>query len=108
MLRRIFGSKKDKVPGEWKRIHNVELKDLYSSPNTILVIKSRMRCAGRVARMGERRGVYRVLVGKPKEGNNLEDPGADRRQVREENPILYSHKTQLNIKLSLLQQHVSA
>jgi hypothetical protein len=65
-FRRIFGPKKDEVTGEWRKLHNEELNNLYSSPNTVLVIKSRrMRWAGHVACMGERRDVYRVLVGKP-------------------------------------------
>jgi hypothetical protein len=67
VLRRIFGPKRDEVTGEWRKLHNEELRDLYSSPNIVLVMKSRrMRWEGHVARIGEERGVYRVLVGKPK------------------------------------------
>ena len=66
VLRRIFGSRRDEVTGEWRRLHNEELNDLYSSPNIVPMIKSgRMRWVGHVARMGEERGAYRVLVGKP-------------------------------------------
>ena len=66
VLRRIFGPKRDGVTGEWRKLHNEELNDLYSSPNIVWVIKSRrMRWAGRVARVEEGRGVHKVLVGKP-------------------------------------------
>jgi hypothetical protein len=65
VLRRIFGPKRDEVIGEWRKLHNEELNDLYCSPNIVRVIKSRMGWAWHVACMGERRGVYRVLVGKP-------------------------------------------
>jgi len=66
VLRRIFGPKRDEVSGEWKKLHNEEINDLYCSPNIIWVIISRrMRWARHVACMGEKRVVCRVLVGKP-------------------------------------------
>ena len=66
VLKRVFGSKRDEVTGEWRKLHNEELSDLYSLPNIVRVVKSRrMRWAGHVARMGEGRGVHRVLMGKP-------------------------------------------
>ena len=66
VLRRIFGPRRDRVTGEWRKLHNEELNDLYSSPNIVRVMKSgRLRWAGHVESMEEGRGVHKVLVGKP-------------------------------------------
>jgi hypothetical protein len=66
VLRRIFGPKRDEVTGEWRKLCNEELNGLYSSPNIVWVIKSRsLRWAGHVTIMREKRGIYRVLMGKP-------------------------------------------
>jgi hypothetical protein len=71
VLRRIFGPKRDEVTGEWRKLHNEELHNLYSSSDIIRQVKSRrMRWAGHVARMGEGRKVYKVL-----ERDHLEDQG---------------------------------
>jgi hypothetical protein len=66
VLRRVFGPRRDEVMGGWRNLHNEELRCLYSSPSIIRIIKSRrMRWAGLVARMGEKRNAYRLLMGKP-------------------------------------------
>ena len=80
MLRRIFGSKRNAVTGEWRKVQNEELNDLYSSSNIVRVKKSGMKWEGHVASMKER-GIYRVLVGKPKEMRPPERP----RRIREDN-----------------------
>ena len=75
MLRRVFGPKRDEVTGELRKLHNEELSDLYSLPNIVGVVKSgRMIWARNVARMGEGRGVHRVLVGKPEAKRQLGRP----------------------------------
>jgi hypothetical protein len=75
VLRRIFGPKREE-DGSWRKLHNDELHSLYSSPNIVRVIKARrLRWAGHVARMGEGRDIYRVLVGKPEDKRPLGRPG---------------------------------
>jgi hypothetical protein len=76
VLRRIFGPKRDEVTGEWKKLYNEELNDLYCSSNIVQVIKSRIRWVGLVAHMGERGGAYRVLVGKAEGKRPLRRPQA--------------------------------
>jgi hypothetical protein len=75
VLRKIFGPKRDEVTGEWRKFHNEEHRDLYSSTSIIRIMKSRrMRWAGHVARMVEKRNAYRLLVGKPEGKTPLERP----------------------------------
>jgi hypothetical protein len=82
VLRGVFRPKRDEVTGEWRKLHNEDLNDLYSLPNIVRVVKSRrMRWAGHVARMGEGRGVHRVLVGKPEGTNQWGDPDVDGRII---------------------------
>ena len=82
VLRRVFGPKRNEVTVEWRKLHNEELNDLYSLPNSVRVVKSRrMRWAGHVARMGEDRGVHRVLVGKPDGKRPLGDQDVDGRII---------------------------
>ena len=80
VLRKIFEARRDEVTGEWRKLQNEELNGLYLSQNVLQVIKSkRMRWAGHVARMGERRVYTRFWWGKLRERDNLEDPGIDGR-----------------------------
>jgi hypothetical protein len=80
VLRRLFGPKRDKVTGEWRKLHNEELRILYSCPNIIRNIKSmRMGWVEHVARMGDERNVFKVLIGKPEERHHSEDQGVDER-----------------------------
>jgi hypothetical protein len=93
VLRRIFGPKRDGVTGEWRKLYNEELHNLYSSLSIIRIIKSRrMRWAGHVTRMGEKRNVYRLLVAKPEGKSPL---GRPRRRWMD------------NIKMDLLEIGVS-
>ena len=78
VLRGIFGPKLDKVKREWRKLHNEELNDLYCSPNIVRMIQSRrMRWAEYVARMVEKKGVYRILRGNLRKRHHLEDPDVD-------------------------------
>jgi hypothetical protein len=82
VLRRIFGPKRDEVTGEWRKLHNDKLHNLYSSPNILRIIKSsRMRWSGHVARMGRREASIGVWWGNLRERENCGDPGVDGRIV---------------------------
>jgi hypothetical protein len=79
-LRGIFGTKRDEVTGEWRKRPNEQLSDLYSSPNIVRVIKSgRKRCV--CSMYGERRGIYKVLVGKPEGKRPMGDPSVDEKII---------------------------
>jgi hypothetical protein len=82
VLRSVFGTKRDEVTGEWRKLHNEELNDLYSLHNIVRVVKSRqMRWAGQVERIGEDSGVQRVLVGKPEGQSQWGDQDVDGRII---------------------------
>jgi hypothetical protein len=81
VLRRLFGPKREEATGEWRRLHNEELNDLYSSPNIRVIKSRRMRWAGHVTRMGEKRGAYRIFVGDLREDDHLGDPGVEGRII---------------------------
>ena len=82
VLRGVFGPKRNEVTEKWRKLHNEELSDLYSLPNIVQVVKSRrMRWAGHVARMGEERGVHRVMVGNLRERDHWGDQDADGRII---------------------------
>jgi hypothetical protein len=86
VLREMLGTKRDKVTGEQRRLHKEELYDLYSSPIILMIKSRRMRWAGHVGHMWERRGAYRVLVGKPEGKRPLGKP---------------RHRQEVNIKMGL-------
>jgi hypothetical protein len=82
VLRRVFGRKRDQVTGEWRKLHNEELNDLYSLPNIVRVVKSRrMRCAGHVARMGWKEGCTGCCWGNLRERGHWGDPDVDGRII---------------------------
>ena len=82
VLKRIFGPKTDEVTGEWRKLHNKELSDLYSLPNIVRVVKSRrMRWAGNVARMGREEAYTGLWWGNLRERDHLGDPGVDERII---------------------------
>jgi hypothetical protein len=81
VLGKIFGPKREEVREEWRRLHNEELYALYSSPNIVRVIKSRIKTAGHVTRVGNRRCAYRVFIGRPEGKRQLGDLGVGGRTI---------------------------
>jgi len=79
VLRKILGPERDEETGEWRRLLTEELSELHCSPNIVRVMKSRLRWTGHAACMGDRRGVYRILVGRPEGEIHLEDQSVDGR-----------------------------
>jgi hypothetical protein len=99
---KIFGSKRDEATGEWRKLHNEELNNLYSSPNIVWVIKSRiMRWVGHVARVGERRDAYIVLMGKPEAEDFRHFFNTYKNKVLCGNHTCHSASLSLSLSLSL-------
>jgi hypothetical protein len=92
MLRKIFGPKRDEVTGGWIKLHNDDRRDMYSAPSIIRMIKSRrMKWAGYVARMGEKRNAYSLLMGKPEGKRLLEGSNVGWMILERQNGVMYEY-----------------